>query len=60
MIFSEPYFFVFIISSWLFVPIALTVRTLLSMKHHVILPILRVRITNGVTGYRKVAPAPVI
>ncbi len=49
MIFSEPYLFVLIMNSWLFVPIVLTLRTLLRMRQHVILPILRLRITNGLT-----------
>lgn len=49
MSFSEPYLFVLIMNSWLFVPIGLTLRTLLRMRQHVILPILRIRITNGLT-----------
>lgn len=49
MIFSEPYLFVLIINSWLFVPIGLTLRTLLRMRQYVILPILRIRIRNGLT-----------
>ena len=49
MIFSEPYLFVLIMNSWLLVPIGLTLRTLLRMRQHVILPILRIRITNGLT-----------
>jgi methylglyoxal synthase len=50
--FSESYFFVLIISSSLFVPISLAVRTLLAMKTHVVLPILRRRITNHPTETR--------
>ena len=51
MIFSEPYLSVLSINSWLFVPLGLTLRTLLRMRQHVILPILRIRIwvTNGLT-----------
>lgn len=49
MSFSEPYLFVLIMNSWLFVPIGLTLRTLLRMRQYVILPILRIRIRNGLT-----------
>ncbi len=55
MIFSEPYLFVLIMNSWLFVPIVLTLRTLLRMRQHVILPILRLRITNGLTEKEKLS-----
>jgi hypothetical protein len=50
VIVSESYLFVLIISSALFVPIGLAIRTLLSMNEHVILPILRLRITNDLTA----------
>jgi len=49
MILSESYLFVLIINSWLFVPFGLSLRTLLRMRQHVILPILRLRITHGLT-----------
>lgn len=49
MIFSESYLFVLIISSCLLVSIGLTLRTLLKMRHRMILPIKGIRITNGLT-----------
>ena len=49
MIFSESYLFVLFMNSWLFVPISLTLRTLLRMRQRVILPILRIPNTNGLT-----------
>ena len=52
MIFSEPYVFVLLMNSWLFVPIGLALRTLLPMRQHVILPILHIRIMNGLTERR--------
>ena len=47
MTFSEPYMFVLVISAVLSIPLVLAIRTLLATKQHVILPILRLRITNG-------------
>jgi hypothetical protein len=47
MTFSEPYMFVLAISAVLSIPLVLAIRTLLATKQHVILPILRLRITNG-------------
>jgi hypothetical protein len=47
MTFSEPYMFVLVISSFLSIPFGLAIRTLLRTKPSVILPILRLRITNG-------------
>ena len=47
MTFSEPYMFVLAISAVLSIPLVLAIRTLLAIKQHVILPILRLRITNG-------------
>ena len=47
MTFSEPYVFVLAISLVLFVPLSVAIRTLLATKEHVILPILRLRITKG-------------
>ena len=47
MTFSESYMFVFAISAVLVIPLVLAIRTLLAAKPHVILPILRLRITKG-------------
>ena len=47
MTFSESYMFVFAISAVLSIPLVLAIRTLLATKQHVILPILRLRITKG-------------
>jgi hypothetical protein len=47
MTLSEPYMFVLAISALLSIPLVLAIRTLLATKQHVILPILRLRITNG-------------
>ena len=47
MTFSEPYMFVLAISALLSIPLGLAIRTLLATKQHVILPIFRLRITNG-------------
>jgi hypothetical protein len=47
MTFSEPYMFVLAISAVVSIPLVLAIRTLLGTKQHVILPILRLRITNG-------------
>jgi hypothetical protein len=47
MTFSEPYMFVLAISAVLSIPLVLAIRTLLATKQHVILPILRLRITKG-------------
>ncbi len=46
MTFSESYIFVFAISAVLFSPVVLVFRTLLATKQHVILPILRLRLTK--------------
>ena len=46
MTLSESYLFVLVISSVLFIPLGLAIRTLLVTKEHVILPILRLRITK--------------
>ncbi len=47
MTFSEAYMFVFAISAVLSIPLVLAIRTLLATKQHVILPILRLRLTKG-------------
>jgi len=47
MTFSEPYVFVFAISAVLSIPLVLAIRTLLATKQHVLLPILRLRITKS-------------
>jgi hypothetical protein len=47
MIFPESYFFISVISGTLIVPISIAVRTLLGMKEHVIVPLLRVRTSTG-------------
>ena len=63
MICSESYLFVLTLSSCLFVPIGLIVRTLLGMRQHVILPILRIRITTEpreMRSYRRLTAASVI
>jgi hypothetical protein len=50
MTFSESYVFVLAISLALCIPLGLVIRTLLATKHHVILPILRIRITKSEEG----------
>jgi hypothetical protein len=50
MTFSESYMFVLGISLALCIPLGLAVRTLLATKHHVIRPILRMRITKSEEG----------
>ena len=51
MTFSEPYMFVLVISAVLSIPLVLAIRTLLATKQHVILPILRLRITGHALIY---------
>lgn len=46
MTFSESYMFVFTISAVPSIPLVLVIRTLLASKQHVILPILRLRLTK--------------
>jgi len=47
MTFSESYMFVFAISAVLSIPVVIAIRTLLATKQHVILPILRLRLTKS-------------
>ena len=47
MTFSEAYMFVFAISAVLSIPLVLAIRTLLATKQHVLLPILRLRVTKS-------------
>jgi hypothetical protein len=58
MIVPESYLFVLIVSSSLLVPIGLALRTLLAMKAHVVLPILRLRITNHLTEMKVMETVP--
>ncbi len=43
----EAYIFVLVLTALLFIPLGLAIRTLLAAKTHVILPILRLRMTDG-------------
>lgn len=47
MTFCKSYTFVLLISSMLFIPLSLAIRTLLAKKVYTIVPILRLRITTN-------------